>query len=423
MFTSPRSIHTSLIVVAAGLLIGLPARAASSPTRQELPGPDQLPSVKELPDPFKMNDGSRVKTKEDWQRRRAELRELVLGYEYGRMPPAPAAGSVKASAHPWKPEGKQQQASADAWTNAAALLPPGTKHEELLLTVGEGGKIATQLILTVPPAQGGKNLPVIVCGDLCWGRVEPAIAAEAARRGYIIAEFDRTMIAPDNNDRSVGVYPAYPDYDWRALSAWAWGYGRVIDYLLTRDDVDAAHIAVTGHSRGGKATLVAGATDERIALTNPNNSGCGGNGCYRFQAPNSEDIARITKSFPFWFSPRFPEFIGKVDRLPFDQHSVKALVAPRAFLSTEALGDLWANPEGTQKTHLAAKEVWDFLGAPDRIGIYYREGKHEHNLGDWTVLLDFADKVFFQKDVKTRFDKLAYPVDEKAFTWKAPGKA
>src|SRR4051812_16729068 len=105
MLTSLRPIPLHL-TVAAGLLVcvSLSARGASSPTRQDLPGPDQLPSVKELPDPFKMNDGSRVKTKEDWQRRRAELREMVLGYEYGRMPPPPPAGSVKASEHPWKPE-------------------------------------------------------------------------------------------------------------------------------------------------------------------------------------------------------------------------------------------------------------------------------------------------------------------------------
>src|SRR5207237_3161290 len=121
--------------------------------------------------------------------------------------------------------------------------------------------------------------------------------------------------------------------------------------------------------------LLAGAMDGRIALTVPNNSGCGGAGCYRYQAEKSEDIAAITKSFPFWFVPRFQEFIGKVDRLPFDQHSVKALIAPRALLTNEALGDLWANPSGTQRTYLAATPVFDFLGARDKIGIYLRQGK------------------------------------------------
>ena len=85
-------------------------------------------------------------------------------------------------------------------------------------------------------------------------------------------------------------------------------------------------------------------------------------------------------------------------------------MAPRAYLSTEALGDLWANPSGTQRTHLAAKQVWDFLGASDKTAIFFREGKHEHNADDWNVLLDFADKIFFNKAVERKFDNLAFPV-------------
>jgi hypothetical protein len=166
--------------------------------------------------------------------------------------------------------------------------------------------------------------------------------------------------------------------------------------------VQTNHLAVTGHSRGGKAALLAGATDERIALTAPNNSGAGGAGCYRVQGPKSEALERITKVFPFWFESRLAEFGGKIDRLPIDQHSVKALVAPRALLTTEALGDLWANPSGTQQTHLAAREVYAFLGAADKIGIAFREGGHEHNLADWQVLLDFADRQWFGKQRATR---------------------
>ncbi len=58
--------------------------------------------------------------------------------------------------------------------------------------------------------------------------------------------------------------------------------------------------------------------------------------------------------------------------MPFDQHFLKALVAPRALLSTEGLGDLWSNPSGTWQTYLAAREVCRFLGAEERIGIPVR---------------------------------------------------
>ncbi len=65
---------------------------------------------------------------------------------------------------------------------------------------------------------------------------------------------------------------------------WRGGRGafeRVVDYLHTLSNVDTKHIAATGHSRGGKAVLLAGALDERIALTAPNDAGCMGTGCTR----------------------------------------------------------------------------------------------------------------------------------------------
>src|SRR6185437_1970277 len=127
--------------------------------------------------------------------------------------------------------------------------------------------------------------------------------------------FDRTAVAPDKNDRSTGVYPLYPGYDWGALAAWAWGFSRVMDYVSTRQDVDRAKIIVTGHSRGGKATLLAGALDERVALTVPNGSGAGGGGCFRVQYPLTETLQAIETRFPYWFAPQFAQFIGHVDQL------------------------------------------------------------------------------------------------------------
>jgi hypothetical protein len=414
------SVATLSPVVAAA---AAPSPEAAAPAGKQLPGQEKLPSNLELPDPFQMNDGSRVKTPADWARRRAELTELILGYEYGRMPPAP--GNVKAAEERWTPPAsvKPKTPPADgAKAPPPVELPAGAVEQQLKLTMGPEGKASTHLILTRPAGKG--PFPVIIKGDLCWGRIDPAIVAEVVGRGYMLAEFDRTELAADKDDRTTGVYPLYPDYDWRDLAAWAWGFHRVTDYLLTRDDVDGKKVIVTGHSRGGKAALLAGALDERVALTCPNGSGAGGAGCYRYQAAKSEDLARIVTSFPFWFAPEFKQFIGHVDRLPFDQHEVKALVAPRAYLCTEGLGDLWANPEGTQVSHVAAREVYKFLGADDRMGIHYREGKHEHNAEDFAALLDFADKVLLGKKPARDFNRLPFPDAPKPYSWSAthPGK-
>jgi hypothetical protein len=294
----------------------------------------------------------------------------------------------------------------------------GATEQQILLTMGPEDQIALRLKMTIPTAKG--PFPVVVSGDLCWDRITPPIVSQIIQRGYILVRFDRTEIAPDKNDRTQGAYRVYPEYDWGALAAWAWGYHRVVDYLVGLDFVDAGRIAITGHSRGGKAALLAGAMDERIAVTIANNSGCGGAGCYRHQAEGSEDITAITGNFPYWWGPRMKEFVGRVDRLPFDQHSLKALVAPRALLTTEALGDLWANPEGTQLTHTAARRVFEFLGAADRIGICFRPGQHEQNGDDWTVLLDFADLHLRGKLASRRFDICPFTDVPRACDWSAP---
>src|SRR5204863_6851911 len=49
----------------------------------------------------------------------------------------------------------------------------------------------------------------------------------------------------------------------------AWDFMRLIDYLETRDDVDAKRIGLIGFSKGGIETYLAAAVDERIAVAVP----------------------------------------------------------------------------------------------------------------------------------------------------------
>src|SRR5260221_8622954 len=86
----PRILRLFLLTGIASAFITTMTHAA--PASAPPPGVDQLPPVPELPDPFKFNDGSRMKTKADWEKRREEIKELVLTYEYGH--PAPPPGNV-----------------------------------------------------------------------------------------------------------------------------------------------------------------------------------------------------------------------------------------------------------------------------------------------------------------------------------------
>src|SRR5439155_23363292 len=148
-------------------------------------------------------------------------------------------------------------------------------------------------------------------------------------------------------------------------------------------------IAVVGHSRNGKAALVAAAFDERIALAIPLQAGCGGTSPSRGKI--GESVQRINTSFPHWFNGQFKKFNEQPDRLPFDQHCLIALCAPRPVLLPNAEEDLWANPGGQLELAKAAAPVYKLLGAegiaPDakpemsklidsRVGYFIRPGKH-----------------------------------------------
>ena len=102
--------------------------------------------------------------------------------------------------------------------------------------------------------------------------------------------------------------------------------------------------------------------------------------------------------FGYWFHPRLRWFAGRENRLPLDQHFLKALVAPRALICTEANGDLWANPVGTRATSQAASRVFRLLDAKTKNGLHFRDGGHDLLAADWNSILDFADWHFFGKE-------------------------
>lgn len=347
-----------------------PAKAPAAPA----PALDvsKLPVSKGLPDPLRSQSGQQVKTREQWERRRQEIRALLERYQYGQMPPAP--GNVRL-----------ESVSAEVVFNGQA------EKRMLSLSMGPQQRIRFSLGLYLPA--GGGPFPVILHID--HRKIFGIDAAEAlVRRGYLLVGYDPTFLDPDQPGVQGPAQAAYPHQDWATLAVWAWGASRILDYLITLKQVDGSRVAVTGHSRSGKAALLAGAFDQRFALVAPQGSGCGGAACYRHKGGGTETLQHITQNFPHWFVPRLRAFVGKEQHLPFDQHFLLALVAPRALLSIDALEDRWADPPGTQRAYEGARPVFQLLGAATRQGIHFRQGKHELTKDDWLTLADFADRVF-----------------------------
>jgi hypothetical protein len=241
-------------------------------------------------------------------------------------------------------------------------------------------------------------------------------AEQMIARGYGIAAFHYAELAPDNaqryRDGVIGFFAeastGAPPYTWRALAAWAWGASRAMDYFETDPRIDRAHVAVLGHSRGGKAALWAGAEDDRFALVISNESGEGGAALSRRNF--GETITRINTTFPHWFTDAYKGFNDRAADLPVDQHMLLSLVAPRALYVGSADEDLWSDPRGEFLSLAASSPVFALWGDPairaddmppldtplvrGRRGYHVRTGSHNLTPYDWDRFADFADRLW-----------------------------
>jgi hypothetical protein len=425
-----RCLSRSTAILLALFVTLLSARTVMAQTR--FPEVAKLPSHPEFPDPLVMFNGERVTSKQQWfDKRRPELKALFQHYMYGYLLP------------PEKITAKVDHEDAKAFGGKATL-------REVTISFGPPDTPPIHLLMVVPNQRKGPA-PVFIGINFCGNHAlvnDPAVhlptvwmypnrpgvknnrATESGRgkqidvwaleqsidRGYAVATFYNGDVDPDRKDVREGIQPHLRKKDHKpgphdggTIAAWAWGVHRVVDYLHDHKDIDKKRIAVVGHSRLGKTALLAAALDERIALAIPHQAGCGGTAPNRQNNPKAESVKRINTSFPHWFDDTFKEFNDQTDRLPFDQHCLAALVAPRPLLFSNAVEDEWANPSGQFKILQAADPVYRFLGAggleakempppgkliDSKLGYYIRPGKHSMTTGDWKIFLDFADKHF-----------------------------
>ncbi len=384
-----------------------------------------------LPDPLRREDGRAVTSPDEWRGRRSEILRLFEEHVYGHSPGAPRSMRFEV-----------------VETQSKALGGLATRRQVRVLLDGTEGGPAFELLLYVPnkdtrpvPAFLGLNFggnhtvhpdPEIRLSR-AWMRDGPGVAGhratEASRgrdaaswplerilaRGYALATVYYGDLEPDHEGGfrdgvrarfGPGATGRLAVDDWGAISAWAWGLQRALDYLQTLPDVDGRRVAVIGHSRLGKTALWAGAQDERFAMVVSNDSGEGGAALARRKfGERTEDM---TGAFPHWFCARFREYAGREETLPVDQHELLALVAPRPLYVASATEDLWADPRGEFLAAKAAEPVYQLLGrdglgvaepkAPDHpvggtIGYHLRTGAHALTAYDWEQYLDFADRL------------------------------
>ena len=349
-----------------------------------------------LPDLMTLNSGRQVATPDDWRARRLEILDLVSREEYGCTPAAPDA--VRAEMDPLSDRGD--------WANAYA--GKAVKQLIRLSFDAPGGTFTFPLTLITPRCV--PRAPAFVYMDFEADPPSGSVPVEEIiDHGFALAAFcyrDITSDGPDP-DGLAALYPRDEKTGWGKLGMWAFAASRVMDYLETRADIDAARVCVTGHSRLGKAALWCGAQDERFAMTVANDSGCSGAAISRGKAGESIEI--IAKRFPFWFCGNYQAWRGRDYEAPFDQHMVIALCAPRRVYVCSASPDDWADPESEFLGCAAASPAWRALRAPGLItpdvlpetdvpltegGVCYhrRRGTHFYSRTDWLWQMAYRER-------------------------------
>jgi hypothetical protein len=363
-----------------------------------------------LPDLLAGRGGS-VRSRNDWTARRVEILELFREHVYGRSP------------------GRPERLRFDvAEENARALSGAATLKRIGVISTQNDRDYRFELTLFLPNARRDPVPVFLLLNNRPASNTDPTRQEKSGfwpvedliARGYGIAALQVSELAPDDNDHfrdgvirlfeGTGSGPRARN-GWGALAAWAWGASRAMDYFATDARVDAAHVAVVGHSRGGKAALWAGAEDERFAMVVSNESGEGGAALSRREF--GETVARITETFPHWFAQNYASYGGRVAALPVDQHMLVALSAPRAIYVASADEDLWSDPRGEFLAQVHASPVFALWGDPpiradqmpplDRPLIVGRRAYHvrrgTHNLlpYDWARFADLADTVWHKQ--------------------------
>lgn len=229
-------------------------------------------------------------------------------------------------------------------------------------------------------------------------------------QGFALAVLHHEAVTSDSEqmDGLAALYDINPGTGWGKIGMWGFAASRVLDYLLTLNEIDPNRMAISGHSRLGKTALWCGAQDERFSLVISNQSGCGGAALHR--GKQGEMVANITAVFPFWFCEDFKQYAGKEDDLPFDQHWLLASIAPRAVYVSSAMEDAWADLRGEYLACVAASGAWGqnmnstqeeqtippdaALLAGGKLGYHCRPGGHAHSREDWLKQLAFFKRQF-----------------------------
>lgn len=281
-------------------------------------------------------------------------------------------------------------------------------HKRLVFTLSRGDRGASFPVdLFLPNTDGDCPLAVALDFDLnvekCYCPLE-----EILEQNVAVAHILYTDVTSDDKDFTNGIAALLCDrsdpHTAGKLAVWAYAASTVGGYMLDNGYVKEGELYVTGHSRLGKTALLAAALDTRFAGVHSNNSGCTGVSVSREKEGESVNI--ITDWFPHWFAPNYRKYADRETEMPFDQHYMTALIAPRLLSVATAEEDTWADTYAQYISLEAASVIYKKHGLvgldssqglmktgmqsdKGEIGLTMRKGSHYFSRDDWSFFIRF----------------------------------
>ncbi len=319
--------------------------------------------------------------------KREEIQKIICENEYGYLPPLPY--SVKGECI------KKTEISDEAF------------KEEILISVKFDDKTFSFPVNYIYPKKIKDKIP-------CFVHINYLLTDEGylliTKNNMSVISFNYTHISTDDDDFTTGVAGLlYKNgergtYMCGKLGLWAWAALCVAMYAKNLPETDESKVSIVGHSRLGKAALLAGAMGEGIFATFANNSGCGGVSLFR--DAQKETITDVYRNFPYWFCENFKNYSHDAYSLPFDQHYVIAAVLPGRLYSANAKDDPWVSYTDEIRALKAAGSYYKAHGAKEleatdiKCGEEYHEGHLAYHLREGGHALKESDWYSFIKYIK-----------------------
>jgi hypothetical protein len=211
----------------------------------------------------------------------------------------------------------------------------------------ENGRKHREPDVDAPPA--GQRKPAPGRADLV------ALPANLAKQGFLVLAYD--MVGYNETDqvrhRSFGTTAESWSWGISEMGLQTWNSLRVVDYLVSRKDVDSDRIGATGASGGGTQVFLLAAIDPRVKVSVPVNmvSSVMQGGCICENAPGL--------------------------RVGTDNPEIAALFAPKPQLLIACTGD-WTRNVPTDEAP-AVRRVYDLYGAGDKLKAVQFNYQHNYN--------------------------------------------